>query len=157
VSGHPDLRAARSEPARRECLRHMATCEECRASFAGDDPSALFALLALREPDEEALEEVSRSVAARLGAERRSVLDAWRERGLPRLLPAAVAAAVALAFVLAGLRGAVPPGPSGSEFAIADPGRADVRVTETDGPAQVVDLTVGSTQVVMIFAAEIDL
>lgn len=157
MSGHPDLRTARSESERRECLRHLATCVECRTSFAGDDPSALFALLALREPRADALEEVSRSVAAGLAAERRSVLDAWRERGLPRLLPAAVAASAALAFVLAGLLGPVPPGPNPPEFASADVRRADVRVTETGGPAQVVDLTVGDTQVVMIFAAEIDL
>lgn len=157
MSGHPDPRAARSEPARRECLRHLASCAECRASLAGDDPPALFALLALREPPKGALEEVSRSVAAGLAAERRSVLDAWRERGLPRLLPAAVAASAALAFVLAGLLGPVPPGPSAPEFAAVEARRADVRVTDTDGPAQVVDLTVGTTQVVMIFAAEIDL
>lgn len=154
---HPDLRAARSEPARRECLRHIAECAECRASAAFDDPSALFALLALREPADGVLEEVSRSVSARLAVERRSVLDAWKERGLPPFLPAALAASAALAFVLAGLLGPVPPGRSASEFASEDVRRADVRVTETDGPAQVVDLTVGSTQVVMIFAAEIDL
>jgi hypothetical protein len=135
----------------------MATCAECRASAASGDPSALFALLVLREPDDEALEEVSRSVAARVAVERRSVLDAWSERGLPRFLPAAIAASAGLAFLLAGLLGPVPPGPHAPEFASADVRRADVRLTETVGPAQVVDLTVGNTQVVMIFAAEIDL
>lgn len=157
MSGHPDLRAARTEPLRRECLRHLAGCAECRASVAGDDPAALFALLALREPAEGALEEVSRSVEAGVAAGRRSALEAWRERGLPRFVVAAVAASAAFAFLLAGLLGPVPPGPSAPEFASVDVRRAAVRVTETEGPAQVVDLTVGSTQVVMIFAAEIDL
>ncbi len=157
MSGHPNLRAARSERERRDCLRHLATCAECRASFAGDEPSALFALLALREPREDALDEVSRAVAARLAADRRSLLDSWKERGLPRLLPVALAASAAVAFLLAGVLRALPPGPSGSDYATVDVRRADVRVTETEGPAQVVDLTVGNTQVVMIFAAEIDL
>lgn len=160
MSAHPDLarlRTALAEDERLPILAHLRDCATCRATLSTEEPSALFSLLALRVPDPERLEAVSRDVEARLPAAPRSLLDALRERGLPRLLPLAAAAAVAGALLLVGLPGTPVREPVASIAFDASRARADVRVTDTAGPAQVVDLTVGDTQVVMIFASEIDL
>lgn len=160
MSEHPDparLRSPGSVRERKEILLHVRRCPTCTRRLAEEDPVGLFSLLALREFDGASLETVSRKVGSSIRQARPSLLEAWRERGLPRFLPLAAAAAAAFAFLLLGNLGS-PVQRQESDVALHTSGeRADVHVTETPGPAQVVDLTVGQTQVVMIFAAEIEL
>lgn len=155
MSGHvgPEAFDLAPGPDRRAALVHLRDCAPCRARLAAEDPERLFALLALAEPAASDLEEVSRAVASRLGDARPGRIEAWRERGLPRAVPVAAAVALFALLVTLGDRGPVRDAPS----VAALPSRADVRVTETAGAAHVVDLTVGETQIVMIFDPGLEL
>jgi anti-sigma factor RsiW len=143
-----------SGDARREALRHLAACEACRAELAGAEPESLFALLALEPESPEILDAVSEGVARRMVDARPSWIEALRERGLPptgaRLAVAAAVAAGALLFLR------VPP-PKSPAVALVAPDRAGVTLVEPAPEAHVIDLTVGGTQVVMIFDPELKL
>lgn len=132
-------------------VSHLRSCGACRARLADHDPTAIFALLALEPVPAGLLERVSAGVFAATHPADGSPAEVFADRGFPR------AAAVAAAVVLAALLGTVslrtrpgsPAGPAES-VAVAAP-RAGVAVLATPGTPQVVDLTVGDTQVVMIF------
>ena len=119
-----------------------------------DDPTLVFARLREIEIPPDLLEAVSRNVNA--------VLDREAPRGRWIRPAAAWAAAAALAIAVlvpAALRPvplpthvAVVPAPATPELP-----RAGITSLRTPGPAQVLDLTVGDTQVVMIFDAELSL
>jgi hypothetical protein len=148
VSGHPGAGASRDMR-----LAHARDCAACRARLLAEDPTAIFAFL----KDVEIPEALLRSVSAGVAAE----LD--RAPRVPWLRPAAAwAAAAALALGLlvpAALHrgGLAPTIPSAPAAVSAASPRAGIEAIRTPGPAQVLDLTVGDTQVVMIFDAELSL
>jgi hypothetical protein len=119
-----------------------------------DDPTAIFARLREIEIPADLLEAVSRNVSAALDGEapRRSWIRpaaAW-----------AAAAALAVAVLVPAALRPVPPAPHMAAVpavAASETPRAGISSLRTPGPAQVLDLTVGDTQVVMIFDAELEL
>lgn len=148
MSAHVDPQALdeASGTARRTMVAHVAGCRECRRAVAAHDPTLLFALLADTPIAAPILEAVSAGAAKKVAAASR-----------PAPLRA-VAAAVALAAGMSGviiLRSTLAPAPR-PEVAVVP--RADVEVHEVGAPvSQVVDFTVGDTQVVMVYNPELQL
>ena len=139
----PDLSGVERERA----VAHLASCAACRAGVAAASPESLFALLSVEREPEELLEEVSAGVVRRLDGTRPSWIEALRERGLSRTAAGLAAAAAVVGFALLASR---PPALPVAPLA-ADAARAGVTLVEPAPAAQVIDLTVGGTQVVMIF------
>ena len=118
-----------------------------------NDPTAIFARLRAVEIPPDLLEAVSRDVAAALDR------DVPRRSWLRPTAAWAAAAALAAAALLVPVwrdRDPVAPVATVRAPAVATP-RAGITSLRTPGPAQVLDLTVGDTQVVMIFDAELKL
>jgi predicted anti-sigma-YlaC factor YlaD len=146
----PDPSVLRSPDAlvgdeRARVLRHLVECGSCRQLYVADDPSRLFALLAFTPIPAETLEAVSAGISDRMsGSEPR-----------PRRL--ALAAGWAAAAVLGVLTARTlfdpmrPTGRGGLDSVAVQHPRADVEVFSPADERQVVDLTVGDSQVVMIF------
>ena len=139
---------------RRALLAHVRVCATCRERWAAGDPTRLFSLLVLDEPSPHDMERLSSRVAdaidleARPGSRRRR---AW--------MP------VAAAVVLAGLLGSylwdgapgtgpriVPVETSGPTAAVGE-----FELLSSPGTAEVHDLVVGDTHLVMIFDEALDL
>lgn len=148
---------------RRAMLGHLRTCAACRAAAADHDPSLLFALLADTPIPERILDEVSRGVSRNAGRDRApwGSLDPaapWLRRG-------AAAAVVTLALAsgyLAMREGSAPPAVAVHVPATEIPARpaaprADVDVGSVGSVSQVVDFTVGDTQVVMVYNGDLRL
>jgi len=140
--------------ARLEMVRHVAGCPACREAVAEHDPALLFALLAITPIPARMLDEVSSGVAAGAGRE--------RERMPLRLAAAAAVAALALITGYATLvHREAPPEPALAAQATPPPAvpaaRADVEVEPAGGVSHVVDLTVGETQVVMVYNGDLHL
>jgi hypothetical protein len=156
---HPDLSRweSASGPEREALLAHLGECDPCQKTWTRDDPARIFALLRTAPIPPSVLDAVSRGVATavvRSGAPRAAV-----GRTLPRV--AAVAAALILSLtsgwlLLAPERPLETVATSRVEPLLAEP-RAGVELLSSPGTARVVDLTVGDTQVVMIFDEGLDL
>jgi hypothetical protein len=147
-AGCPDLAVlateATPEPVRRAALVHVAECARCRAQLLDEDPTHLFALLALTEIEPRVLAAVSLGAAAQIDAEATPSRKGW-------IAGAGWAAAAVLAIGTVRLL-AVPfaPEPTLARVDEKQP-RAEVEVLAPAGAKQIVDLTVGESQVVMIF------
>jgi hypothetical protein len=169
VSGHPDLRAwvaGEELPSgeRAGLLDHVLRCSACRAGIAAQDPSRLFALLALEPVPAEVLERVSRRASE--AVDRETARRAARSRGVAF---AAIAAAVLLAAVvgvrwLSGDAAGPPPPPVRAETAPPRPAveaapafPASIELLQSPGDADVVELSVGDVRVVMIFDERLDI
>jgi hypothetical protein len=162
VTDHPDLAPLRSpsraadRPDRGELLGHLARCARCRAELAADDPSRLFALLTLSEPPPGTLERLSREVRRRTAASAVPRRRHWRAAG------GAMAASLALAAALGGFLWRSTP-PVGRALAEAWPAAAveakPVTTIELSQPpsAQMLDLSIGETQVILIFDEALDI
>ena len=136
---------ASSGEERRSALAHAAGCRACRRAIAAHDPSMLFALLSEAPIPAQVLEAVSTGTARRLAEPTRV-----------SRMPAVAAAAAALAIVSGGLlfRGELAP-PTAPALAVVP--RAGVEVQGGAPVSQVVDFTVGDTQVVMVYNPELEL
>ena len=142
-------------PARKAAIEHARSCEACRSELASGDPSRLFSLLPALPVPVEILDQVSAGVAAQLRARR--ARRRW------------AAGAVAAALVLAGLLGVylhrtpfADPAPGAvvtapPVFVTSEAPRAEVELLSSPGTAQVFDLTMGDTQVVMILDERLEL
>jgi hypothetical protein len=158
VSGHPDLdglldpRVPLPEPARTESLRHVSTCAACRARLAAEDPSRLFSLLALGAPPPAVLERLSRGVGEAVAAP----AESDRRRRVAAVLAASLAAAALLGGVLWRQS---PGGTEVARSAASPPGPAIPATVEADASAaaHVIDLSIGDTQLIMIFDEGLDL
>lgn len=155
----PERLDGASGDARRTMLEHVRGCASCRRTLALHDPTLLFGLLALQPVPQETLDEVSARVARRVGTDpgSRDVLVEYA------FWPRRVAAAALFALVL--LSGYVtlhdrqvegPPVAVTAPPAAISP-RADVEVQAASGLSQVVDLTVGETQIVMVYNGDLHL
>jgi len=132
-------------------LVHLAACPACRDSWIAGDASRIFSLLADQPAGDEAGEQI---VLDRLSANIRRSIRTDRPSGLWfRLAAAAVLAGALLAPSAAWLfreRTVAP-------VTTASYPLADVEVLFTPGDAQIIDMSVGDTQVVMIFDSRIEL
>ena len=149
---------------RQEVLEHVERCPACRAELIASDPSRLFALLALEPIPAEALEALSGRVTAELDRQ-----DDRRGTGARWGLVGSLAASLLLAGLFSGYlatRPALPTldarGPATDVVEIepslgrtSSPG--GIELISSPGEAQVLELSVGETQVVMIFDDELDI
>ena len=141
-------------------LDHVSECAVCRTAWLGEDGSRVFALLARAPLPEDRLEHLSERVDAALN---RLELGGPARRGMFRL--ASIAASVLLAAALgAVLWNHEPPA---KQIAVLDaidvlPALeeevAGIRLVASPGDeAQVLDLMIGGTQILMIFDESIEL
>ena len=155
MSAHVDTASWESSSGRQreEMLSHLAGCASCRSVVAEHDPSALFALLALAPLPPALLEDVSSGVARRLGTDHPSFGSVSEEARWPRRAAAAAILVLTLLSGYATLSGrlAVP------ETLASSQRRADVEVESEHGVSQVIDLTVGETQIVMVYNGDLNL
>jgi hypothetical protein len=163
VSAHVDPRALEGAAgdARRAMLDHLRECAACRAAVAAEDPVALFALLAETPVPRRVLDEVSANVARRAGLDRASFGAVLASMPSIRLrLAAAAVAGLALVGVTTMLRqapevSALARGATDAPRTLSQ--RADVDVRPDRAVSQVVDFTVGDTQVVMVYNGDLKL
>ncbi len=149
-------------PARLELLRHVRGCTDCRRRLIADDPSRVFALLAVEPLPDEALDRVSRGVSRSLDALERPGRRQWY-----------AVASIAASLLLAGYLGLQLWGP-GKARQLAPAELAEIErildeheqkhtplrsivLLSTPGTARVVDLSLGDTRVVMIFDADLEI
>jgi hypothetical protein len=169
VSGHPELRplvegADLAPTERSRLLAHVRDCAACRADLASHDPSLLFSALALEPVPAEILDRVSRGAASAIGRERRRAATrrvyAW----------GSLAASILIAGLLGGYvwtqRDLEPPRSPRPEIVDAvrapapEPAEpaampaAMIEILDSPGNADVVEMTVGDVEVVMIFDRE---
>ena len=143
---------------REEALAHIEACADCRGRWLAEDPSRIFALLSLSPIPEVALDDLS----ARLGDAIDSAPDSRRPR--PRLHAfTSIAASLLLAAAFLGYLSIRSTPPIGTPTALApvavverieqgEPRPTEgVEVISSPGAAQILELSVGETQVVMIF------
>lgn len=144
---------------------HVDACGPCRDAWVAEDPSRVFALLALEPIDDAVLDAVSADVA-------REVRSWPSGRGVrPWRRVAAIAAAVGLAGALFSLSRdrslelAAGAALDGTRLEVAGAARGDealatrasVFVRDSPGVADVVDVEMGDIQVVMIYDERLDL
>jgi len=160
VNGHPDPLGIDDldEGERREALEHLGRCEACRKEALAGDASRLFALLAARPVQLDVLDQVSAGVAAAIRGESFAPRRVRSSRF--RTASAWAAAATLAAALLVPLAGRLQQ--PGRDRAAAAPAaapvpRAGVQLVASPGPIQTVDLTVGETQLVMIFDPRLEL
>jgi hypothetical protein len=155
VSAHVDLAllSSSSGTTRRAMLAHLAQCASCRSRAAEQDPSVLFSLLALAPVPEATLDGLSVEVARLAGRDRSPYGALAGAATWPRRAAAAAAVVLTLLLGYAMLREppAAPPA-----LSMARP-RADVDVESGRGVSQVIDLTVGETQLVMVYNGNLKL
>jgi len=134
-------------------LEHVRHCASCRRTFADHDPSTLFSLLALTPLPEALLDDLSIEIARRTGTDRSGLGVIAGSVAWPRRAAAAAALVLTLLSGYATLHeppAAVPPVALSSR-------RADVEVESGRGVSQVIDLTVGETQIVMVYNGDLNL
>ena len=134
-------------------LEHVRGCAACRRAFAEHDPSTLFSLLALTPVPEALLDDLSIEVARRTGSDRAPFGVVAGSLSWPRR---AAAAAVLVLTLLSGYATLHEP-PSGPPPLSLSSRRADVEVESGRGVSQVIDLTVGETQIVMVYNGDLNL
>jgi len=151
VSAHLDPAAfdALEGAARRLAVDHLRGCAACRAAAAAHDPTILFALLDRTAIPAHVLDEVSAGVLRRVESEP----AAGRVRRL------AAAAMLALALLCGWEMGQPPAPPAAPAIAGIKHGlpRAAVDVRPADAVSGVVDISVGETQVVMVYNGDLHL
>jgi anti-sigma factor RsiW len=155
MSPHVDplLLASSSGRERRVMLEHVRQCAACRRALAEHDPSTLFGLLAVAPVPEAVLDEVSAEVARRTGSDRTPFGVIAGSAPWPRR---AAAAAVLVLTLLSGYATLHQP-PAAPQPIARSSQRADVEVESGRGVSQVIDLTVGETQIVMVYNGDLKL
>ena len=155
MSAHVDVAALASAAgaSRRAMLAHLGQCASCRRDAVAHDPAILFSLLALAPMPESTLQDLSLSVARLAGRDRSPSgvfmgLATW-----PRVAASAAAVVLVLACGYEMLRERPAAAPV---FSMSRP-RADVDVESGRGVSQVIDLTVGETQIVMVYNGDLKL
>jgi hypothetical protein len=172
VSGHLEQRQLSAfdqldAATRRPLLEHARGCSACRKRLLAADPARLFALLGLDPIPEHAL--------ARLSARVDAVLDEQPGPARRRVRRRAIAfGSMAASLLLAGIFGGYlldrdlrDPAVAAAPLALPEvawmeplgqaPPVAGMQLVSSPGEAQVVDLNIGETQVLMIFDEALDL
>jgi hypothetical protein len=167
MSEHPDRDLferfdSLPEGSRLRLLRHAVECGFCRARLLSAEPSRAFALLAAAPLPEDSLERLTAGLGQELDriAPRRGAIHRFR-----------TAAALAASLALAGFFGfhllpSSRPDHGGATTvplpipALAREGKVPaggVQLISSPGEAQVLELTIGETQVTMIFDEALDI
>jgi len=134
-------------------LAHVASCAACRKIVAAHDPALLFGLLTLAPIPESLLDELSVEVARLAGRDRSPLGVLAGVATWPRRVAAAAVLMLALLCGYATLR---EPPVQPETMSMARP-LADVDVDSARGVSQVIDLTVGETQIVMVYNGDLKL
>ncbi len=155
-----DDRFSRRE--RLDLLDHVRGCRRCSAELASTDPVGLFSLLALETPPVDELERLSERIDAEVSAAPRPARSATRWMSM--------AASVLLAGIFVTYlwtRPAVIPETANLRPSVLDSldlqgiaavdAAGSVEWVTSPGTAQVMDLSVGEMQVVMIFDEAMDI
>jgi len=157
VTGHldPEAFAGLTGDRRAEAVRHLSRCAACRLSLAEHDPTALFALLG-SVPMSPTLLEAATPRARDLDTEGGKVAPIGRA---PRWVAMAASLTLAALLGVAAFRSRPAPGILATMPPPLDAPtpRARVALVSSPGTPRVVDLTVGETQVVMIFDSRLSL
>jgi hypothetical protein len=155
LSEHVDpLRFSKARGSERvAALEHVRGCDACRRAAGAHDPSLLFALLALAPIPARLLDDLSNEVARRAGGDNPPYGAIVGTAGWPRRAAAAAAAVLAVLCGYATLR---EPPAARAPLAMSSR-RADVDVEPARGVSQVIDLTVGETQIVMVYNGDLNL
>ena len=156
---YEDLSAADRD----EILVHAETCASCRRELGEVDPTRLFALLSRVPVSEAALDRLGGSLDRALDrGDARSPGSRWL--GAAASIAASLALAAALgSFVLrtaTELPLAVAPASVADGVVLAregDPTPGGIQLISSPGEAQVMELSIGETQVVMIFDEALDI
>ena len=159
---HPELRELLADElttSRREpLLRHLQGCARCRAGLAAEDPSRLFALLALEPIPENLLDNLSERVAE--GIAEPAAAPAGRSRRIGwTSIAASLLLAGAFSTYLLDRDGNGTEPTSVPVAAVAEERKAEqaFELISSRGTAELIDLSVGGERVVMIFDEELDL
>ena len=162
MGGHLDARQlsefdALEDVERREVLGHVAVCGSCRAVWVEADPSRLFALLEADAVPTAALDRLTERVNEEIDAVATTSI-----RRRPGLGWASLAASVMLAAAVGGYLVSRPDvvGPANVAEAVAiqqDRFAGSGIEVMTPADADVFDLTVGDTRIVMIFDERLDI
>jgi hypothetical protein len=146
---------------RRSALRRIAASPRERAGLVAEEPTRIFALLAAEPLPEDVLERVSAEVATAIRD--RTAAAEWSPRRGIWAMAAALAAGVVLALTLGielrrplGTPATRAAGGSVATAGIAARPRGGLEVVPVQGTARVIDLSVGSVQVVMVFDRELE-
>ena len=134
-------------------LEHLRECASCRRQVASHDPSALFGLLALTPVPAPLLQDLSNEIARRTGSDRSPYGAIAESAAWPRR---AAAAAILVLTLLSGYT-TLHESPVAPETISRSAQRADVDVESSRGVSQVIDLTVGETQIVMVYNGDLNL
>jgi hypothetical protein len=134
-------------------LEHLRDCEACRDRAVANDPTVLFSLLALAPLPTALLDDLSAEVARRTGSDRSAYGALAGSVAWPRR---AAAAAVFVLVLLSGYATLREHPEAPAPIAVSSR-RADVAVEPGRGVSQVIDLTVGETQIVMVYNGELKL
>ncbi len=143
-------------------LDHVRRCRRCSAELASADPARLFSLLALDAPPDDELERLSARIDAEIAAEPRPAGSAGRWTSIAASL---VLAGMFATYVwtrpdvlpaTANLRPNVLDSLDLQAIPAAD-AAGSVEWVTSPGTAQVMDLSVGEMQVVMIFDEAMDI
>ncbi len=149
----PVLLADASGAARRAMQEHLRACDRCRHAAIDHDPSMIFGLLAFAPMPADVMVDLSRTVARRAGDDRRSVGDLLESSTWPRR---AAAAAMFGLTLLTGYATLIERSAPSAPVAMSSR-RADVDVDSGRGVSQVIHLTVGETQIIMVYNGELKL
>jgi hypothetical protein len=143
---------------RAEHLRHAAECAACREKLLDGRPERIFMLLGSESPPADKLELLTAEIGRRIESE--SSFHGFRQR-MRTLLP------VAASIMLAGLLGIYSTinrvqTPLGRAAAVepyleASSPSEGIELISSPGDAQVMEFTVGETQIVMIFDEALDI
>jgi len=155
VSAHVDPvhLATTTGPKRRAMLEHLRACPPCQRAVAGQDPSLLFGLLALAPLPPALLHDLSSTIARRAGSERPS----YGALAEPATWPRRAAAAAIFALTLLSGYATLHERPTAPPPLALSSRRADVEVDSGRGVSQVIDLTVGEAQIVMVYNGDLRL
>jgi hypothetical protein len=162
MGGHPDPHQlsqfdSLEDVERREVLRHVAACGACRSVWVEADPSRVFALLGADAMPETALDRLTAGINDEIDAV--ETVSVGRRPGFGW---ASLAASVMLAAAIGGYLVSRPDVVSRASVAEAVATQHDqfagsgIEVMTPAG-ADVYDLTVGDTQIVMIFDERLDI
>ncbi len=160
---HPELRLLLADdtasPRREELLRHLQGCAACRAAVAAEDPSRLFALLALEAVPEGLLDRLSENVATAIAAEPGAVPAKRSFRRRWASIAASLLLAGAFSTYLLDRDGKETEPASAPVAFVVEERKAEqaFELISSRETAEWIDFSVGGERVVMIFDEELDL
>ena len=162
MDGHPGRRRlsdfdALDEVDRAEVLRHVGSCASCRAIWSEADPSRLFALLGTESAPVAALDRLTARVNVELDDLEPGLAAARHGFGWATLAASVLLAAVIGGYLISRPDTGIETAPPVAIVAQEDEFVGSGIEVMTPVDAEVYDLRVGDTQIVMIFDERFDI